>query len=167
VRPRPARRALPTHIQAWEHFAWRLIAIKCQSGGPEVIRRLVKCFNLAAARHPLPPLLWPELLGRVIQDRKRRASKFFAPPLLKQTSLTLVSLQACSSRQHQIRTRGSARMPRARASPEPPGCLQGSMNAAYGTPLIPNRNWTSRPLGHGSAQVCFLARIEKDKAMRG
>ena len=48
-----------------------------------MIRRLAKCFDLAAARHLLTPLRWPELGGRLIQDRNQGTPELFALPLLE------------------------------------------------------------------------------------
>jgi len=52
----------------------------------------------------LPRFLWPELTGRLIQDRERSALQLFPLPLLEQAQSALVGFG--SSRQHQSGTRG-------------------------------------------------------------
>jgi len=49
----------------------------------------------------LPPLLGPELTGRLIQDREGSPPQLFPLPLLEQSQSALVGFG--SSRQHQVR----------------------------------------------------------------
>jgi len=54
------------------------------------MRWLGKCFRLSRGPPLLPPLLWLELIGRVIQERKRCALKLLALPLLEKTLSALL-----------------------------------------------------------------------------